>query len=142
MILYLDTSDLVKLYVAEDGSEKVKNFVSTATVVSTSKVAYAEARAAFARKQKDDGFPLRILRKIVADFNRDWENYFVIEITDGLVQLAGNIAEKYLLRGGDSIHLASAVNLKNKIRSDVYFSSNDTKLNNAAEKEGICLRNS
>jgi predicted nucleic acid-binding protein len=139
MILYLDTSDLVKLYVEEIGSERIRDIVRTATVVSTSKVAYAEARAAFARKQKDDGFSKKILQKIVEDFHRDWESYFVLEVTDGLIRFAGDIAEKHLLRGFDSIHLASAVNLKNKIKSEVYFSSNDARLNHAVEKEGIIL---
>lgn len=140
MIIYLDTSDLVKLYVEEIGSERIRDIVHTATVVSTSKIAYAETRAAFARKQKDDGFPIKALQNIVEDFNRDWEGYFVIEVTDGLIRLAGDIAQKHLLRGFDSIHLASAISLKHKIRADVYFSSNDTRLNHAAEKEGIILK--
>src|SRR3989338_45372 len=99
MIVYIDTSNLVKLYVDETGSEKIKDMVQNATVLSTSKVAYAEARAAFARKQREKGFSIGILRKIVEGFNRDWESYFVIEVTDGLIRFA----EKYMLRGFDSI---------------------------------------
>jgi predicted nucleic acid-binding protein len=139
MIVYLDTSSLVKLYVEEIDSEKIKNFAQDAAAVSTSKIAYAEARAAFARKQKEEGFSPKILRKIVEDFNRDWESYFVIEITDGLIRFAGDIAEKYLLRAFDSIHLASAIHLKNKISSDIRFSSYDARLNQSAEEEGIVV---
>ena len=139
MIVYLDTSSLVKLYVEEIDSEKIKNFAHNAAVVSTSKIAYAEARAAFAKKQKERGFSPKDLKKIVEDFNRDWESYFVIEITDGLIRFAGDIAEKYLLRGFDSIHLASAIHLKNRARSDIHFSSYDTRLNQSAEKEGITI---
>ena len=139
MIVYLDTSSLVKLYVEEIDSEKIRDYVHNAATVSTSRIAYAEARAAFAKKQKEEGFGSKVLRKIVEDFNRDWESYFVIEITDGLVRVAGDIAEKYLLRGFDSIHLASAIHLKNKIDSAIYFSSYDTRMNQAAEKEGIIL---
>ncbi|MBI3756194.1 MAG: type II toxin-antitoxin system VapC family toxin [Deltaproteobacteria bacterium] len=139
MIIYLDTSSLVKLYAEETGSEKIRDITYKASVISTSKVAYAEARAAFARKQKQDGFSINTLRKIVGDLNRDWESCFVIEITDGLIRYAGDLAEKHLLRGFDSIHLASAVNLKNKTRSEIYFSSNDAKLNRAAEKEGLAV---
>ncbi len=139
MIVYLDTSSLVKLYVEETGSEKIKDIAYNATVISTSKVAYAEARAAFARKQKEDGFSITNLRKIVEDLNRDWESYFIIEITDGLIRSAGDIAEKHLLRGFDSIHLASAINLKDKTGAEIYFSSNDAKLNRAAEKEKILV---
>lgn len=139
MIVYIDTSDLVKLYVDEIGSEAIKEIVRKATVISTSKVAYAEARAAFARKQRDAGFSARVLRNIVEDLHREWENYFLIEVTDGLIRSAGDIAEKHRLRGFDSIHLASAMNLKSKIASEVYFSSDDDKLNQAAEKEGIIV---
>jgi predicted nucleic acid-binding protein len=139
MIVYLDTSSLVKLYVEEIDSEKVKEIADRAAAISTSKIAYAEARAAFARKQKEGGFSPTSLRKIVEDFNKDWESYFVIEITDGLIRFAGDIAERYLLRGLDSIHLASAVYLKNKIKSNIHFSSHDIRLNQSAEKEGIIL---
>ena len=139
MIVYLDTSSLVKLYVEEIDSEKIKNFAHKAAVVSTSKIAYAEARAAFVKKQKERGFSPKDLKKIVEDINRDWESYFVIEITDGLIRFAGDIAEKYILKSFDSIHLASAIHLKNRTSSDVHFSSFDTRLNQSAEKEGIIL---
>jgi predicted nucleic acid-binding protein len=139
MIVYLDTSSLVKLYVEEIDSEKIKNVARDAAVISTAKVAYAEARAAFARKQKEDGFSLSVLRKIVEDLNRDWENYFVVEITDGLIRFAGDIAERYLLRGFDAIHLASAIHLKDRMNSEIYFSSYDTRLNQSAEREGIII---
>jgi predicted nucleic acid-binding protein len=139
MIVYFDTSSLVKLYVEEIDSEKIRNFAHNAAVVSTSKIAYAEARAAFARKQKEEGLSQKVLRKIVEDLNKDWESYFVIEITDGLIRFAGDIAEKYLIRGFDSIHLASAIHLKNKINSNIHFSSYDTRLNQSAEKEGIII---
>jgi predicted nucleic acid-binding protein len=139
MILYLDTSSLVKLYVAEIGSDRIKSISEQAAVISTSKIAYPEARAAFALKQKEGAFPLKSLRKIVEELNRDWECYFAIEITDGLIRLAGDLAEKYLLRGFDSIHLASAIHLKDKTRSETYFSSADRRLNESAGTEGLIL---
>lgn len=51
MTLYLDTSSLVKLYVAESGSDTVRALVDAATVVATSSVAYTEARAALAGRR-------------------------------------------------------------------------------------------
>lgn len=48
-------------------------------------------------------------------------------------------AEKHLHGGFDSIHLASAANLKSKTKSDVYFTRNDLNLNRAAEREGIIV---
>ena len=139
MIIYFDTSALVKLYVEETGSNRIRDITHRASVISTSKIAYPEARSAFARKRKEGGFSQNALRRIVEELNRDWESYLVIEITDGLVRSAGDLAEKYLLRGFDSIHLASAVQLRNKIRSEVSFSSTDLKLNQSAEKEGLSV---
>ena len=137
MIVYLDTSSLVKLYIEEIDSWKVRDLIDKASIISTSMIAYAEARAAFARKQREDKFPMKLLKSIAEDLNREWGSYFVLEITDGLIRYAGDIAEKHLLRGFDSIHLASAINLKNRIKSPLYFSSSDLRLNQAAHKEGI-----
>jgi len=51
--LYLDTSSLVKLYVAEAGSDVVRQLVAEAAVVATCVVAYAETRAALARLRRE-----------------------------------------------------------------------------------------
>ena len=56
MILYLDTSALVKLYVEEEGSDEVKKACEQAQVVVTSRLAYAEARSAFARAWRERRF--------------------------------------------------------------------------------------
>ena len=53
MTLYLDTSSLIKLYVSEAGSDGVRQLVGEATVVATSRVAYAETRAALARLRRE-----------------------------------------------------------------------------------------
>ena len=53
MTLYLDTSSLVKLYVAEPGSDAVRKLVDAATVVATSSIAYTETRAALARRRRE-----------------------------------------------------------------------------------------
>ena len=53
MRLYLDSSALVKLYVVEDGSSLVRQFVDQAEIVSTSLVTYVEARAALSRRRRE-----------------------------------------------------------------------------------------
>ena len=49
MILYLDTSAIVKLYADETGSDQVWAAVAEAKLCATHLIAYAETRAAFAR---------------------------------------------------------------------------------------------
>ena len=56
MIVYLDTSSLVKLYVEEDESSKVDALVKSSKVTATSIIANAEARAAFARRFREKAF--------------------------------------------------------------------------------------
>ena len=52
MILYLDTSALVKLYAAEPGRMQTCRAVNRADLVATSLLANVETRAAFARKNR------------------------------------------------------------------------------------------
>mgnify|MGYP000898981331 CR=1 FL=1 len=118
MICYLDTSALVKLYVEEDGSVKVRQHVRDALMVATSKVAYAEARAAFARCMREGILPESAHRNVVANFNADWASYFVLELTDTVAIKAGELAERYALRGFDSIHLSSVLTLAEKLTQE------------------------
>ena len=137
MILYLETSDLVKLYVRESGSEKIMKLVAEAEVVATSIVAYAEARAALARKYREKGIAEADYDLIKRDLDNDWERLFVIKLTDALVKSAGNLAEKWGLRGFDALHLSSALELRRSIPPPVVFSSSDARLSESAKREGL-----
>lgn len=139
MIVYLDTSSLVKLYVEETGSEEVRRWTNAAIVVATSRVAYAEARAAFARKAREESVKDETYSQIVGDFERDWENYFIIEVSEGIVRLAGVLAERHSLRGFDALHLASALSLRGKTKLSVAFSCFDEVLSQAAHTEGLAV---
>jgi predicted nucleic acid-binding protein len=119
MICYLDTSALVKLYVHEQGSETVCKLVEAASVVATSKVAYPEARAALARGLREDLLAKKDYRLVVAALQHDWTRYLALEVSDSLVWLAGELAEKHRLRGFDAIHLAAALTLKTQVKSRV-----------------------
>lgn len=137
MILYLDTSSLIKLYVPEVKSAAVKRLVEAAEVIATSRIAYAEARAALARKRRERGVSPADYRTILHDFDHDWESYFVIDVSDTLVKLAGLMAEKHALRGFDAIHLASAVIISKQGDRAVSFSCFDARLIRAARREGL-----
>ena len=117
MICYLDTSALVKIYVVEEGSAIVKENVNLATLVATSKVAYPEARAAFARAKREGILTDGTYQAVVSNFNAEWLSYYSLELTDRICYLAGALSEKHSLRGLDSIHLASAKLLEDLLQS-------------------------
>jgi uncharacterized protein len=135
--LYLDTSALVKLYVEEDGSTLVRGWVHDADVVATSIFAYAEARAAFARRRREKQIAPAAYTQILREFEPDWGHYVVLDATDSLIRSAGRLAEVYALRAYDAIHLASAKILKDKVAPPVSFASWDPRLTVAALKEGL-----
>lgn len=137
MILYLDTSSFVKLYVEEIESGTVRRIIDDTEVVATSRIAYAEARAAFARKLRQRGLSVTEYHSILRDLDQDWESYFIIDVSDSLVKLAGLFAEKHALRGFDAIHLASGVVLRKQAERPVTFSCFDGRLVSAAQKEGL-----
>jgi predicted nucleic acid-binding protein len=60
-----------------------------------------------------------------------------VDVSDGLVKLAGGLAEVHALRGADAIHLASALALRKQIEEDVKFFCFDDRLTVAARKEGL-----
>lgn len=139
MMLYLDTSALVKLYVDEPLSQELSAAVDESEAVATSLLAYAEAMAAFARARRDARLSPHGYRHIVDAFEEDWPRYIVVEVTDRLVKSAGNLAASRALRGYDALHLASALSLRERVPSAVMFVAFDRELNIAAKREALRL---
>ncbi len=139
MIVYLDTSALVKLYVAEeDGRELVRRAVEESEEIATSTVAYAEARAGLARKQREGIFTAEELRRAVTDMDEDWPTYARLNVSDPVSYLAGRLAERHALRGYDSVHLASAVRLSERF-GGLRFLAFDGRLNDAARDADLAV---
>ena len=136
MTLYLDTSSLVKLYVAESGSDTVRAQVDRASVVVTSMIAYPEARAALARRRRERALSPTAFAAAKRRFEDDWPRFLTVHATEALCRDAGNIARAVQrLRGFDSVHLASFLELaRNAGVVDTEFSSADDRLNDAARR--------
>lgn len=139
MRLYLDTSALVKLYVEEEGSPLVRKAVEEAEAVATSIIGYVEARAAFARRHREKRISLPDYRRVIRDFESDWDRYLVLQATDILIRRAGRLAEAHNLRAYDAIHLASATVLRQRLADTLSFASWDSQLQAAALREGLDL---
>lgn len=137
MIGYLDTSSLVKLYVEEDGSSQVDDMVRSFEVTATSIIAYAETRAAFARRYREKAFTSAEFNRIKKYFDKDWGSYLTLNLTGEIVRLAGDLAEKHALRGFDSIHLASAFILRRELSAPIAFSCFDDNLQKASKLENL-----
>ena len=143
MTLYLDTSSLVKLYVEESGNARVWEQVELSTIVATSMMAYPETRAAFARRRRERALGAADFSAAKRMFEADWPKYVAVEVTDALCKDAGQLAERYALRGYDSIHLASFLEVARQAGvADTEFSSFDDRLNTAARGAARALARS
>jgi uncharacterized protein len=139
VILYLDTSALVKLYAREVGSTEVKQAVARADLVATSLVAYVETRSALARKHRLADIDDAALRRHKREFERDWTRLNRLPVDATTIRRAGDLAEQYRLRAYDALHLATADLLQAAIRSAVSFACFDDALNGAAAMLGLRL---
>lgn len=135
MILYLDTSSLIKLYVAEEESAAVRTLVAGASVVATCVLAYPEARSALARLRREGVLTPAEQARAKADLEQDWGGFLALPV-DAIWRRAGDLADRHGLRGADSIHLASYLSLIGREAGlPVQFSSFDERLNAAARRE-------
>jgi hypothetical protein len=131
---YLDSSAIIKLYVDEPGSADVRAQVSTADVIATSTVAYAEVRAAIARLRRERRISRSAATACLDQLNRDWQTFMTIDVSDALCREAGALADRLNLRGFDAIHLATFARLLERIVDEVEFMAFDKRLNAAARK--------
>ena len=141
MTLYLDTSSLVKLYVAEPESDAVRRLVENADIVATAAIAYPEARAALARRRREGGLRPMAFRAAKRALDDDWPRYFAVDVTAALCREAGDLAERHRLRGYDGVHLAAYLQVARAAgKANVRFSCFDDRLTAATRSAARKLR--
>ncbi len=140
VILYLDTSALVKFYVEESYSNTVVSAIEQAEAVASHVITYIEVHAAFARLHREQVLTDEQFEIVKREFAEDWDNYFQIPVTQPLLQRAAEVAETFSLRAYDSVHLAAADNLfKQRGSQSFIFACFDRRLNQAASQLGLSL---
>ncbi len=113
MILYLDTSALVKLYADEPGRREVEGSVRAARVVAVSEIGYVEARSALARKEREGSFSADEHDAAVEQLRQDFREVLLSRpVTGDVITRAGDLTRKHSLRAYDAVHLATALVLR------------------------------
>ena len=90
--LYLDSSALVKRYVAESGSDDVIALMADAAAVATSLVTRAEVAAALARAVRSGKVDEDDARRAHRKFLLEWPDIGRVPVTDALVERADALA--------------------------------------------------
>lgn len=107
MILYADTSALVKLVLPEPGTEVVRAAIRDADWVASAAIGYVELRAAVAAAGRDHRVPQTELGRTRLVVDAIWAGVSEVLLDAALLQRAGDLAEQFRLRGYDAVHLAA-----------------------------------
>lgn len=137
MILYLDTSALVKLFLDEQHSDLVRQWAEDSGRVMVSELAWTEMCAALALKRRTGQITVAQVGATLAELNQDWPRYQRLGTDAALFAEAGALALRLDLRAYDSVQLASAWRLFGAIGPALAFCSFDRKLNAAAQTLGL-----
>lgn len=135
MILFADTSALIKLYFDEVGSATMAERIRGVRL-ALSALAYAEVYSAFARRLREDLLTEEEHTELVERFERDWQGVIVVALLPALLGRVPRLVRKHPLRSADSIHLASALALQ-EAGLETTFAVADQRLVEAASKEGL-----
>ena len=137
MILYLDTSALLKKYFKEVGSKDVISKWKEATGIVTSSVTYAEVMASIYRKRREVSINDKIFRTVINSFQEDLGSFIRVAVTNDLNEMIDRILATHPLRGLDAIHLASALIVCENVPGDFLFACFDQRLAKAAQMEDL-----
>ena len=141
MMLYVDSSALVKKYVEEPGSDRVLKLLAQSGMAVTSKLAYPELLAGLGRKRREKGITEKDYRDALVDFESDWNAFLIIEFQDELLAVIKLLTMKHALKGADLVHLASALWIQKAAKEKVAFVASDIQLLRAAKAEKLEIIN-
>ena len=140
-IYFLDTSALVKLYVREQGTDRLLALTerSSGNRFAILGISRVEFRSAVRRRERSGEIPAAIATQLLAAFERHVEGVFVTQaVTDYVLDQAMTLIDHYALRAFDAVQLAGYIVLKNSAGSDIpVFVCSDHVLLSAAVQEGL-----
>jgi predicted nucleic acid-binding protein len=137
MILYVDTSALVKRYIAELGTVLVSEAIAGAEVVGTSVISRAEMAAALAKAVRVGTLNHEEAASALQVFRSEWPALVRVQVTEMLVARAAALAWERGLRGYDAVHLASALMWGEAMGEEITLATFDRRLWEATKKCGL-----
>ena len=129
MTLYVDSSALIRRYVAEDDSEAAEAILLADPEWVTGRHTYVEIMLAIHRRLDDSA------REIAsAGFERDWQRTFVVALDDAVCRRAAELGAAVGARSLDALHLAAAERAGGHSMTIVTY---DVRLGHAARSLGF-----
>lgn len=140
MIVYFDTSALLKAYVQENGSNEVIAMMDASeNLFGSIVITKVEMASAIQRALRAIGLSSASPNAMIAwqDFLEDWDAFNRIRVSVATVEKASDLAWKYGLRGYDSLHLAAALLWRETLDVRISFASFDRNLWLVSRQAGL-----
>ena len=146
-LLYLDTSALVKIYIAERGSERMDELTSedAGHDLATCAITQVEFHSAVDRRRRRRGGDVgeEAAERAVDEFTDHFKSSFFLHAVDNrTLDFACVLVHRHSLRAYDAVHLAAClILLRLGARDGLTFVSADRRLLTAARSEGLAVLN-
>ena len=137
MILYLDSSALVKRYVCEPGADETRAAIEAATVVGTVVISRAEVAAAMSKAVRMNVLTRSEAWACLQAFRAEWDRFVQVQATQTVVARADALAWEQGLRGYEAVHLAAASVWQDNMARPVTCYTFDLGLWRAAQRVGL-----
>lgn len=139
MIVYRDTSALIKLYVYEVGTTDVDQLLQQADLSGTVVICHVEISATLAKLVRMKSLRRKPAQIVLQHFLRDWPTLIQLQINQPLLIQASTFAWDHSLRGYNAIHLAAAYTWQSLLGETVTFATYDQHLWSVAQSLGMTV---
>lgn len=142
---FLDSSAVVKRYMAETGSDWVDGLTgpSAGNHIHIANITAVEVTSAVIRRVRSGSIDAADAADILGDFRHDLaHDYRSVEILPPIIHQAVMLVEKHGLRGYDAVQLAAALHVhlvSLPLAVPLVLVSADAELNAAARAEGMVV---
>lgn len=112
---FLDTSALIKRYIAEPGHLWMTELChpEQGNSLSISQAAAVEAVATICRKAREQHITIDRRDELITIFRKDYRRHYrVIRVTNTIYTVAGDLCTRHKLRAYDAIQLACALSVR------------------------------
>jgi len=134
VILFFDTSALIKRYISERGSDKVDDLFNMATQIFVSAITKTESFSTLRRLRSENNLSRKEYNAIKINIEEDFQYFVVIPFIYEIESSAIKLIEQHQLKSLDSIQLSTAIYCKSIIDNLV---AADTRLLKSAKAEKL-----
>ena len=137
MILYTDTSALVKKYIFEAGSDEVIMFFDQNPTIGTTTITRIEMAAAISKSMRYKWVGENDANVAWNVFQSHWPSYNRLPVSETIIEHAISLVWRHSLRTNDSLQLSRALAWQEMVGEEVVFVCFNQQLLEAAKLEGL-----